>query len=315
MKLSEKLVDPYTRVLIFGLPGSGKSTLAADLAKTHNLIWITLDNDVDILRKLDKESQDRINLVDIPDSASFPVAAATLLPLFKNKKAVICWEHGVIQCAVCKKKAPTEFTSVDFTSLTSKDIVVVDTVTQLGRSILAHATKDKPIEYRPERDDWGAVRKWTEFFASEFQASRFNLICISQAIEAELEDGRVKLVPDFGSRGMSAGFAKSFSHVIFTETLNKKHKAYSSSTHANNVLTKSRTDFRIEDKNVASLASLFPIDTTIPVQEEVQSKDEIASKEPETTKESFSYSTQDIPSPAENAASSLKLRLAALKGK
>lgn len=306
MKLSDKLKDPYTRVLIFGLPGSGKSTLAADLANTHHLIWITLDNDTDILRKLPAGAQENIELLDIPDSASFPVAAATLLALFKNKKADICWAHGVIACSVCKKSVPQNFTHVDFTALTSKDIVVLDTVTQLGRSILAHSTKDKPVDYKPERDDWGALRKWTEFFASEFQAFRGNLICIAHAIEAEMEDERTKLVPDFGSKGMSASFAKSFSHVIYMEVVNKKHKAYSSSTASNKLLTKSRSDFEIEKLNDPSLVGLFPIGTSEPI---VQS-------DPQQTPPAQTTSTANpAPSPAQNAATDLQTRLAAMRGK
>jgi hypothetical protein len=259
MKLSEKDIDPYTRALVFGFPGTGKSTLAAKLSETHNLIWLSLDNDADVLRKLPAEWQERINLVDIPDSAAFPVAAQTLMQLFKLQKGKICYDHGVWACPACSKRSPERFTHLDFTKLDSSHIVVVDTGSQLGRSILAHTLKDQPVEYKPERDDWGALRKFTEFFASQFQAARFNLIVICHAVDAELKDKSTRLIPDFGSKPMAMTFGKAFSHVIYTEMLNKKHRAYSKSTHANNIPTKSRTDFAIEALPEPSLVSLFPI--------------------------------------------------------
>jgi hypothetical protein len=58
---------------------------------------------------------------------------------------------------------------------------------------------------------------------------------------------------------MALTIAKNFSHVIYMEVKNKKHRAYSSSTYSNDCLTKSRTDFRIEDLPEPDLAPLFPL--------------------------------------------------------
>ena len=75
MKLSEVKSATYTRALIFGLPGSGKSTLAASLSVDHKLWWFSLDNDSDVLKKLPAEQQENIEFIDLPDTASFPVAS------------------------------------------------------------------------------------------------------------------------------------------------------------------------------------------------------------------------------------------------
>lgn len=260
MKLSEKEESPYTRALVYGMSGVGKTTLVSKLARNPNrrLIWCSLDNDVDVLRKLTPEEQDRVDLIDLPDTASYPIAAQTLMQLFKLQTGKICHAHGVWACAVCiKNKAP--FTSVDFTKLDSRHVVVIDTGSQLGRSILAHVIKNQPVDYKPERDDWGALRKFTEFFASQFQGARFNLIVICHAIDAELKDKSTKLIPDFGSKPMAMTFGKAFSHVIYMSVLNKKHRAFSKSTHADNIFTKSRTDFAIEELAEPSLETLFPI--------------------------------------------------------
>ena len=271
MRLTKSSAQNYTRVMLFGLPGCGKSTLAASLSRTHKLTWLCLDNDSDVLLKLPEEQLDNINFINIPDTATFPVGSQTLLQLFKQQRGRICHAHGMYECKICSKSAPNDFSSVDFTKFGPQDICVIDTGSQLGRSILSHVTKDEAVDYKPERDDWGALRKYTEFFASQFQGFRGNLIVIFHAIEHAVMQGdkviSTKLIPDFGSKGMALTIAKNFSHVIFMEVKNKKHRAYSSSTYSNDCLTKSRTDFKIEDLPEPDLSPLFPV---IPVTEQEQ---------------------------------------------
>lgn len=263
MKLSDINYSTTQRVLIVGLPGTGKSTLAANLAENFKLKWLDIENGKATLQKLPKKYQDNIDLISIPDSASFPVAAETLLQLFKTGKGSICVSHGKYSCALCKKDGLC-FEELDFNSMESNEIVVVDTATQLSNSILAHTMKNRIVTERPDRDDWGAIRRHTEYMASQFQAAQFNLIVICHALEAELQDGKKKLVPNFGSAGMSASFAGKFDHVIYCDVINMKHKAFSSSTHSNGILTRSRTGFKIEDLSEPKLLPLFIDGRTVP---------------------------------------------------
>jgi len=258
MKLSQYKPASTHRVLILGLSGSGKSTLAAEMAEHgYNLIWINTENAAETLLKLSPEAQDRIDLINIPDSASYPIAAQTLLILFNKGTAKICDAHGKSGCPICAKDPDAIITEVDFNKLGPKDIVVLDTATQLSYSILSYTMKDKSLDTKPERDDWGALRKYTEFFKSQFQGARYNLIVTCQCQEAELEDKTTKLVPSFGSAGMSATFPSAFDHVIYTEVKNKTHRAYSTSTASNGFLTRSRSDFDIASSGKLSLLPIF----------------------------------------------------------
>lgn len=258
MKLTSYKASATKRVLITGISGAGKSTLAAEMAEHgYNLIWLNLENAADGLLKLSSEAQDRVELINIPDSASYPIAAATLLVLFKNGRANICDTHGKDGCPICAKTPGAAITPVDFSKLTDKDIVVVDSGTQLSYSIMSYVTKDMPVEAKMERDNWGSLRKYTEFFKSQFQGFRGNLIITCQCMEAEMEDGRMLLVPSFGSAAMSASFASAFDAVIFAEIKNGKHRAFSKSTASPKVLTRSRGDFEIEKEEKLSLVNLF----------------------------------------------------------
>jgi hypothetical protein len=260
MKLTESFKGDHfhpQRVAVVGLPGSGKTTLVAQLASQFKLHWLDIENGAETLLKLPTTSQENIDLIKLPDSASYPIAADTLAQLFKSGKAEICHAHGKVGCSLCKKSAPEAFDSLDFSVLDSNHIVVIDSGTQWSNSILAHIMRTKPIDAKPERDDWGALRKHTEYALSQMQAANFHLVVIFHAQEAAMEDGKTKLVPTFGSASMSTEVAKAFGHVVYCDIRNRKHVAFSSSTALPNVLTKSRTDFEIERLETPSLLPIF----------------------------------------------------------
>lgn len=259
MKLSDSFAGSSMpqRVAVVGLPGSGKTTLVAALASMYRLHWLDIENGAETLLKLSPAQQANIDLIRLPDSASYPIAADTLATLFRAGKANICHAHGKSGCAICTKANPTAFDILDFSLLDSNDIVVIDSGTQWSNSILAHIMKAKPVDAKPERDDWGSLRKHTEFALSQMQAATFNLVVIFHAQEAAMEDGKTKLVPTFGSAAMSTEVAKAFGHVVYCDVRNRKHVAFSSSTALPNVLTKSRTDFEIEKLAIPSLLPIF----------------------------------------------------------
>lgn len=256
MKLSQRIANKSHRVLIFGPPKAGKTQLAGELSSEFDLILVDIENGVDTLLKLPEKQKDRIEVIALPDTRSFPVGIETCLKLIKGGPCAICEAHGKVSCAICKKDS-LPFIEVEFNKLPLTTIVVFDSLTQLTNSAIAHITKNQPDDYKLNYDDWGNLGKLMDTFLSHVQQANFNVICISHETEVEMEDGKNKLVPTAGTRNFSRNTAKYFDEVVYCEVKNKKHIAASSSLYNGNILTGSRTGRVLETQAEASLIPIF----------------------------------------------------------
>lgn len=256
MKLTKKEANKAHHVLLFGPPKSGKTQLAGELSEEFNLIFCDLENGVDTLLKFPEEWKEKVEVLSIPDTRAFPVGIQTMLKLIRGTKYEVCETHGVIGCMLCRKSG-AGFTTVEFNALGPRDIVVVDSLTQLTNSAIAHITKEKDELYKLEYDDWGNLGKLMDMFLSHVQQAPFNIICISHETEVEMEDGKLKLVPTAGTRNFSRNTAKYFDEVIYCNVVNGKHTAASSSTYRGTILTGSRTGKVLEKMEKASLKGIF----------------------------------------------------------
>lgn len=256
MKLTLKALSPIHRVLIYGPPKTGKTQLAGSLAEFKKILWFDLENGYATLLKFPEEWKERIEIISIPDTRSFPVAIETCLKVIKGGKVDICEEHGKVGCPLCKKEGK-DFSTVELNALGSDTVVVFDSLTQLTASAIAHITKGQPDDYKLDYSDWGNLGKLMEIFLSHIQQANYNVVCISHETEAELEDGKTKLVPVAGTRAFSRNTAKYFDHVVYAEVKNKKHNFYSSTTSASNLNTGSRTGISLESIVDSPLITLF----------------------------------------------------------
>lgn len=256
MKLSQKTSSKSHRVLLFGPPKSGKTQLAGELAKSYNLLWFDLENGVDTLLKLPIELQEKIEVISLPDTRSYPIAIETCLKAIKGQKGTICETHGKWNCAICAK-ASAPVVEIELNSLDLDNIVVFDSLTQLTNSAIAHITKTQPDDYKLTYDDWGNLGKLMDTFLSHVQQAGFHVVCISHETEAEMEDGKTKLVPTAGTRNFSRNTAKYFDEVVYCEVKNKRHIAASSTLYNGNILTGSRTGAVLENQVEASLIPIF----------------------------------------------------------
>ena len=256
MKLSQKTTSKAHRALIFGPPKSGKSLLVGKLAAEFNLLWFDLENGYDVLFQLPEDQQARIEIISIPDTRSFPIAIQTCLKVIKGTRGKICETHSSWNCPLCAKSGEPTI-DVELANLPLDTIVVFDSLTQLTNSAIAHITKNQPEDYKLEYDDWANLGKLMDTFLSHVQQAGFHVVCISHETEAEMEDGKQKLVPTAGTRNFSRNSAKYFDEVIYCEVKNRRHIAGSSTLYNGNILTGSRSGAVLESQSDASLIPIF----------------------------------------------------------
>jgi AAA domain len=257
MKLTNVSSNSTTSVLVYGPPKTGKTQLVGELANYFNLHWFDIENGYETLLKLPNSAKDRVELYRIPDSKIYPIAVETLLKIIPGNQVEMCHEHSKIACALCKKEAKPLYI-INLNALDAKkDIVVFDSLTQLVDSAVNHMSKNKPDDYKFDYADWANLGRVMSTFLSHIQASKFNVICISHETEAEMEDGKMKIVPTAGTRNFSRNTAKYFAHVIYADVRTGKHKFTSESVGIPNVVSGSRGDLSLSKMESPSLKSLF----------------------------------------------------------
>lgn len=259
-KLSDKEASKTHRVMIFGAPKAGKSLLAAQLAEHYKLIWVDMENGHETLFQLPKAWQENIELIELKDTKSYPIAAETALKMVK-KAVFVCDAHGKDNCMICKKQELTKEGSapsvhIDLPNLGHDSVVVFDSLTQLTSSFISQITRGKPDEYKLQTDDWGDLAKLIDIFLSHLQQAGYNVIVISHEVESETEGKKKTLVPVGGSRNSSRNVAKFFDHVVYAERKNKKHVFSSSTCASTTILTGSRTGACLEN-GTGSLLEIF----------------------------------------------------------
>lgn len=269
MKLTEAKKTEYKSVVVYGPPKSGKSVLVSKLSEHFKLLWIDLENGWEILTKLPPEWQERIELIALQDTRTYPIGIETCMKIFQGTRVKVCHEHGKVGCAVClKANAPS--TEIELNELGPEWIVVLDSATQLTDSGIAHIVKDKDVEYKLQTDDWGSLGKYLAFVFSHIQAAKWNTVVITHEIDISDEKEPERLVPQAGTKNFARNFAKYFGHVVRLEVKNKAHKASSSTTYSTNALTGSRSDVALEKGEMNLLRifkpELFPEAEQIPAE-------------------------------------------------
>lgn len=255
-KLTSMVKSKTKRVLVFGPPKSGKTELCARLAEKFNVLYLGCENGQDTMYKLPREMQEKIEVVALPDSRVYPIAAETMLKVIRGTEVKICDEHGKVACPVCTRDGKA-VTVVELNKLDETWVVIVDSLSQIVNSMIAHITKGKPDDYKLQTDDWGSLQKLMDMFLSQVQAARYNIVVISHEMGVEMNDGKEKLVAVAGTKNFSRNSAKYFGEVIYCELKNKKHVFGSSTAYANNIVTGSRDDFSLEDYEDPKLLYLW----------------------------------------------------------
>ncbi len=245
MKLSQKPEAHAHSCLLYGAAKTGKTLLAGKLAQEFDLIYIDMENGYESLLQLPTSYQERIELISLPDTSSFPIAIETILKMVKGKVS-ICEAHGKVTCMICRREEAAMI-ELDLPSLGPDTVVVFDSMTQLSASAIAHITKGEPDDYKLTFNDYGNLGRLLDIFLSHLQAATYNVVVISHEQAIEQEDKRTIITPVGGTRNFSKNIAKFFGSVVYCTRKNRKHMFYSSTNFATNILTGTRSGIAIEN--------------------------------------------------------------------
>ena len=257
---------PNHSILIYGDAKTGKTRFVGTSAKIpefDRIYWVDLENGSETLLHMDlsPEEMDKVELIKIPDTRETPRGCETILKMMSSKTPIkICAVHGKVGCVECEK-ADLPTTTFCLKDLTHKDLVVIDSGSQLGDSALAMACAGKPIEYKAQTDDWGTMGKYLGDILSTIQAAHFtNFVVITHTLIIEEEINgikRDKIYPLLGTRNFSSRVAKYFGTVVFLELKMGKHAGGSSSTYKPNHTTGSRLNVKVEASKELDMRSIF----------------------------------------------------------
>jgi AAA domain len=264
MKLTNYKPTAARKILVYGAPKTGKTDLVGQLASIKKLWWFDLEDGIKTLLSSPRMKPawfNNIELFKLPDTQTFPVAIETLLRIIKGGEASICHAHGVVSCLRCKLLGESANTKIDVAKFTSDDILVIDSVSQLSASAMNYIQREliakDNYDKKPDWDDYAKQGRILDRIFSILQQAPFHIVCISHESLVEMEDGRKKLVPIAGTSQFSKTFAKYFDDVVYTEVVNKKHKAASGTTYSGSILLGSRTGKELEKFPEPSLLELF----------------------------------------------------------
>lgn len=245
---SIKLRKPV-HILVYGDPKTGKTRLYGELASHGFHLWVfDLENgSMTLHRSIAPEFHKNVMVYKIADSKSFPIAIETMIKIAKIPGLhKICDFHGKISCPDCIKKGlpSTEF---DYSKFTDKDILVIDSLSQLVSSTYSHITKNETDDFKPDWDVWQKQASMMDRVLSFIQGAPFNVIVVSHTMDTEKDEKKTKIRPLAGTRNYSNTAGKFFDEIIYTYIESAFHRAASTTTFQKEILTGSRSGTNLEE--------------------------------------------------------------------
>lgn len=262
---------PCETWMIYGETKTGKTRLACMVAKSplcERLFLFSGENGEETVIRMVHEGVLTmeeaakimvIKMVDMPDTPYFYETMVKVYTVHKDLK--ICEEHGRVFCPKCTAAKVTEgWLDFNLMKLGKKDWVVLDTGSQLGISVMAYLMKGRPIEDKPDWNEYGPQGRILSDILSVVQAATCNHIWVTHVMVLDdMEDinkdpeskqkqaqPRDKFYPLVGTKPFSITVGKYFGTNIFLQKKLGKHMGGSGSLFNTATVCGSRIGLQLE---------------------------------------------------------------------
>jgi hypothetical protein len=260
-------------VMVYGPPKVGKTLAILMLLKFGYKLWY-IDGEDGIKTAFGvnpetgkpwftDEELSRVELIRLPDTMIYPIMGETVLKIIKGGDVSVCHTHGKVSCPLCSKNPEAHITVINVDKFGPKDILVMDSVTQLGNSFIFHI-KQKEIQkgvmaddLKLDWDEWQKQGFLLDRVFSIVQNAPWNCVVASHEEMAKMTDKTENIAPKMGTRNFSRNSAKYFDDVVYLDKVNNKLKMFSSAQYKDNVITGSRSGKLVEKENSRGLIELF----------------------------------------------------------
>lgn len=234
----------HKHILIWGQPKSGKTHLLATAVKSpyiDRVYWFDNERGLETLLYarttqgeplLTQEEMAKIIPFNIQDTFEEPRAAETFLRTFRpgSSAPTVCIAHGIVDCPKCSVDMKVPFT---VKACEDRDLVVVDTLSQLADSVLAVTMGQNT--YKDLRKYYGDFTLDMLPILTAAQSANTNIICATHTIDEtkQVKDPMTKQTfekilgtyPLCGSKNFSKNkLAKHFNYSLYTYTQGREHK-------------------------------------------------------------------------------------------
>lgn len=259
-KLSHIKRQPTERILLYSPPGFGKTHLIGELATAgYTLHYFDFENGKKTLFELPIEAQENINYYRIPDTSHVPKAGKFLLAFAKlGGKVTFCETHGDILCPACKR-AGIPLVEFDMSAMTSKDVVVFESLNKVQLSVMNNLFKDSKREpdAKAEWEDFRRQGQIVESILSFFEQCNTNIIFTSHPLDVYKDDKYECTVPIGGSSTVSQNTNKYFDHCVYIRMEGSKRVLYSQNNKIPKLRVKSRYNIDLSTTQPPSLLPIF----------------------------------------------------------
>lgn len=158
--------EAYKSLCVYGPPVTGKTEMVVSLLKAGHVVWyIDLDRNTAPFEAASPEVLKNLRYLRISDN-HVTGNIVTSLNALKVGKLVVCQDHGVFQCPVCKKaEPPRPMLEFNLGMMGRGDILVLDSFSVVHgsvlRKVLAHNSITPEDMQRMETTFYAAVANLT----------------------------------------------------------------------------------------------------------------------------------------------------------